>query len=349
MKSSYLSHISSLKATLTGREAEVESLKRAVADAERRVGEAQEAVRVESNKREHAEHEKEEWEKRGKEVEAVLQNVREEVIRSETEKEDLEGFVEDNRRRAEEAEARALDLEARLASALAALPQEDGTIVGYEEGEVERLVQAQLDAKIEAVSRELHAVYKKKHETKVATLKKSYEARSEKKCAELQTKVDELARQNEELQSAREDDTFSGIIPHDGPESRKAMEEHMATIEQQRAQLAGLSEEMNEVRAQHQQLLRELEQERVEKGELVAAVDEMLTLQSADNGTAAIEDFRKSLHRPSGLRPPVPTSSAGAESRIGRGAAASGLARPSAGKSKIMSNIERMGHGRTAE
>lgn len=68
LKSSYLSQISSLKATLSGREAEVESLKRAVGDAERRVGESQEQFREERSAREHAEKEKSEWEKRGTEV-----------------------------------------------------------------------------------------------------------------------------------------------------------------------------------------------------------------------------------------------------------------------------------------
>ena len=104
---------------------------------------------------------------------------------------------------------------------------------------------------------------------------------------------------------------------------------------------------MEVMKSQQARLSQELEQERAEKGDLVAAVDEMLALQSTDSGPAAIEDFRKSIQRPSGLRPGVPTFSSGAaESRIGRGKpAGSGLARPSVGKSKMMSNIERMGGG----
>ena len=87
----------------------------------------------------------------------------------------------------------------------------------------------------------------------------------------------------------------------------------------------------------------------MEKGELVAAVDEMLLLQSSapDSNTAAvIEDFRRSISRPA----PPPHGSipafreqpapAPVQSRIGRG-----MPRPSgiASKSKMMSNIERMG------
>lgn len=345
MKSSYQSHISSLKATLTGREAEVESLKKAVADAERRVGESLEESRNEKSKREHAEHEKDEWEKRGKEVEYLLNSVREEVFSSEAEKEDLCIQAEENRRRAEEAEAKLLDMETQLASARAALPNSDGSATGIDEDEVQRLVQARIDAKIEAVSRELHSVYKKKHETKVATLKKSYEARSEKKCAELQSKVEKLGKQNEELQAAR-DSTFTNVSSNDSADTRRAMEDQKVMIDEQRAQIAGMTEEMEEVRSQHSRLARELEQERIEKGELVAAVDEMLVLQSTDSGPAAIEDFRKSIQRPSAARPAkIPAFGAGAakeERKIGK---VSGLARPSAGKSKMMSNIERMGGG----
>ncbi|KAG9542684.1 hypothetical protein KCU97_g21980, partial [Aureobasidium melanogenum] len=51
MKSQYQSQISSLKATLSGREAEVDSLKKAVGDAERRVGEALENLREEKGQR----------------------------------------------------------------------------------------------------------------------------------------------------------------------------------------------------------------------------------------------------------------------------------------------------------
>jgi hypothetical protein len=104
------------------------------------------------------------------------------------------------------------------------------------------------------------------------------------------------------------------------------------------------------MRNEQTDLIAELEKERVEKGELVAAVDEMLLLQTSaapDANTAAvIEDFRRSISRPAPpphasipafREPPVP---APVQSRIGRG-----MPRPSgiASKSKMMSNIERMG------
>ncbi|EME41871.1 hypothetical protein DOTSEDRAFT_55573 [Dothistroma septosporum NZE10] len=353
LKSSYLSQISSLKATLSGREAEVESLKRAVVDAERRVGEAQENLRDEKNKREWAEQEKAGWEKRGQEVENVLQSVKEEVMKGETEKEDLLRRMDDCERRAENAEARTMKAEERFADALAARAASGEGDVTDVEDQVQRLVAAQIDSKIEAVSRELHTVYKEKHERKVATLKKSYEARSEKKCSELQNRLSELERQNEDLLAAK-DATFSGPVPDASPSKEQKEKEAQlkAEIEEQRAHLARIGSEMQASQQQQDQLMRELEQERIEKGDLVAAVDEMLALQAEQKSaagdqsvvgdTSVVEDFRKSIKsisRPSGLRAPggIPTSRMAQPSGLGR--ARTGTA----GKSSLLSNIEKMG------
>ncbi|KAG9850944.1 hypothetical protein KCU98_g4281, partial [Aureobasidium melanogenum] len=353
MKSQYQSQISSLKATLSGREAEVDSLKKAVGDAERRVGEALENLREEKGQREQIEHEKNQWEQRGVEFEQLLQNVKQEVMRSDEEKEALirraeesERLTEKQQTRADEAESKILDLEAQLATARAAIPKNDGSGNMIDEAQIQHLVQQQIDAKVEAVSRELHAVYKKKHETKVATLKKSYEARGEKKCAELQARLDELVKQNEELTAAASNNVESSMMFT--ADDRRVMEEANSTIEEQRAHLANLDRQLQVMRNEQADLIRELEKERVEKGELVAAVDEMLLLQSSapEGNTAAIEDFRRSISRPA--PPPhasIPTfkeqpAPAPAQSRIGRG-----VPRPSgiASKSKMMSNIERMG------
>ncbi|CAK4031911.1 Hypothetical predicted protein [Lecanosticta acicola] len=350
LKSSYLSQISSLKATLSGREAEVESLKRAVNDAERRVGEAQETLREEKNRREYAEQEKAGWEKRGHEVEHVLKSVKEEVLKGEAEKEDLMRKMDESEKRAEDAEARAIRAEERFADALAARAEGcNGGDGSASEEQVQRLVAAQIDAKIEAVSRELHTVYKEKHERKVATLKKSYEARSERKCADLQQRLAELEKQNEELISAK-DATFSGSVPD--TTSIEIEADLKAQIEEQKAHLARLENEMQTSQQQQEQLMRELQQERIEKGDLVAAVDEMLALQTeqgpSQGAMSVVEDFRRSISRPpSGLRAPGSGLPAPSESRIGRGGP-NGLSRNrsnggAGGKGSLLANIERMG------
>ncbi|KAF2085017.1 hypothetical protein K490DRAFT_68217 [Saccharata proteae CBS 121410] len=384
VKSGYQSQISSLTATLSGRAAEVDSLKKAVADAERRVGESQELVREEVSKREHAEREKLEWVKRGTEVEEVLESIREEVISSERDREDVLRKLEESERRAEEAEARAADLEARAIEAEGKIVDQSVMTTaddaqrgaGAQRFTAEE-VQKQIDEKVATLCRELHVVYKKKHETKVAALKKSYEAKAEKKHAELAKQVDVLQKQVEELQASKEN-TFSGVLPagfadaagsHTRDADLKRLEEQKQELEEQKARLAGLAGEVEAVRTERRQLLRELENERKEKGELVAAVDEMLALQAEDSvvggaaaGSGAVEDFRRSItgagaagagahagvgsaSKPSGLTRP-----GFGESRIGGGGVGgmprpTGLPRGGLGKSRMMSNIERMGGG----
>jgi hypothetical protein len=360
LKSSYASQISSLNATLSGRGAEVEALKRAVSDAERRVGEATESAREEKTRREYVEKEKEDWERRGREFENVLKQVKAEVLESEREKSELAARAEEVDDRVRELERRLADSEARLLQADAAqstapISTPDGPLFTAEQ------VQKQIDAKIHTLSTELHAIYKKKHITKVAGLKKGFEAKTTSKTAELQTRIDELEKTNEDLQS-KIDSTFSGtIVPTSlSAEDRARLEHQAVEIERQKAALAGRDEELRSHKAAYATAVAELEKERVEKGELVAAVDEMLALQAdmsvlnaAGESQGTVEDvLRKSVAGGaaaqravmSGLR--TPGGGAGGfgfgssvQSRIG------GLARP-VGKSKMMSNIERMGGAR---
>lgn len=115
LKSGFLSEISSLKASLSGREAEVQSLKTAVGDAEKRVGESLELVREERNLKEQLATEKEEWEKRSREMEAVLRNVKDEIVHGERERDDLEGRLEESERRRDAAEMMAQEAESKMA------------------------------------------------------------------------------------------------------------------------------------------------------------------------------------------------------------------------------------------
>ncbi|KAI9720126.1 MAG: hypothetical protein M1828_005772 [Chrysothrix sp. TS-e1954] len=345
LKSNYLSEISSLKASLMGREAEVSSLKKAVSDAERRVGEAMETLREEKSAREYADNERLQWEKKGKEVETVLKSVREEYLIGEREKDDLQAKLEESNRAREEAELKAAEA-SRTSMAQSQFDPRSSGASSNTDAVVAQKVAQQLDEKMENLARELHAVYKKKHEGKVATLKKTYETRADKRCHELQASIDDLSKQLEELQATKESSLSLELPKHRVADIAK-YEEQKTEIQQSKAKIAGLEEEMNSVRGTHSRLLQELEQERVEKGELVAAVDEMLALQSEVGAPSAIEDFRKSISRPSGLRGP-----GFGESRIGRGgpgAPQRSTSNGTSGKSRMMSNIERMGSGRAID
>ncbi|KAI9823058.1 MAG: hypothetical protein M1832_002712 [Thelocarpon impressellum] len=382
LKSGFLSQISSLKASLSGREAEVNSLKEAVGDAERRVGEAQEEVREQRDARESLEADREGWEKRSKEMETVVRGAKDEILRRGREKDELAEKLEASERKREEAEMKAAEAESRAAgmqAGSATAPDASGGST------------AQVSNAVEKVARELHALYRSKHEAKVAALRRSYEARWEKRTKELEKKVEDVSKENEELRLG----TMSGVLPSattlplpstPSPEAKRraasSAAEAAQRLEEQRAKAAGLAQEMASVRLTNEQLTRQLEQERCEKGDLVAAVEEMLAISVAANASSAdhsasasaassgLENLRGSISRASGVRPPGFSSSAGSaaaagagaggESRIGRidvghkmsrsgsnsalsGAGGAGL------RSGIMGNIERMGRGRGGE
>lgn len=361
LKSSFLSQISNLRATLSGREAEVNSLKEAVTDAERRVGEAQEEIRDERGQRENLQAEKDDWQARDKEMQSVLRSVKEEIIREQHEHEKLQQRLETSEKKREEVEAKLLAADSKIAGlqvASAAGPNAgtDGhSTPGGDGGN------AAVEAAVEKVARELHGLYKSKHETKVVALKKSYEARWERKIKDLESRISDLCHENEELRIGR-DATMTGVAPGDlhakaGNEQpsqgdAKWKADETGQLEEQKDRLDKLSQEIGTVKRENNHLQQQLERERLEMAELVKATEEMMQLSTQptalggdEKPTSAVDNLRGSLSKASsGLKQP----SAGlAESRIGRmGRSGSGLGGTRSG---IMSNIERMGRGRVMD
>jgi hypothetical protein len=382
LKSGFLSEISSLKASLSGKEAEVQSLKTAVGDAEKRVGESMEQVREERNLKEQLAAEKEEWEKRGREMEAVLRNVKEEIVHGEREREELEGRIEESERRREAAEVMAQEAESKLAAMKTGRAAPNPENNEPKSGECVCGGKA-VELAVEKVSRELHTLYKDKHETKVAALKKSYEHRWDKKVKELEGQVEDLTKEIEEL---KRDTTMTKVNPKNPLEVTEDLEKQAARdakAKELEAELEGLTQVVQSVKDDNSELRRLLDEERVEKGKLVTAVDEMIPLVAAFDdmlaemnavpanqqptaqpqiAASSVENLRGSISRASGLRAPTSISSHTAgESRIGRGGfgmpagathersrsgSAQGM-RPGSGlgyRSGIMSSIEKMGN-----
>ncbi|CAG8982384.1 hypothetical protein HYALB_00007506 [Hymenoscyphus albidus] len=374
LKSGFLSEISSLKASLSGKEAEVNSLKTAVGDAEKRVGESMEQVREERDLKEQLNAEKEEWEKRGREMEAVLRNVKEEILHGERERDELEGRLEETERRREAAEVMAQEAESKLAAMRAGKAPPVSESSNSRPGECVcggRTV----EIAVEKVSRELHTLYKDKHETKVAALKKSYERRWDKKVTELENQVEDLTKEIEEL---RRDATMTRVDPKVAAQAAEDLEKQFARdarAKEMEAELEGLSQVVRSVKRDNSDLRRMLDEERVEKGKLVQAVDEMIPLVAAFDDMLAdmsnqpavtspaakrqsnVDHLRGSISKASGLRAPSSVSKPTGESRIGRGGfgmPAGNLdkrnstlgSRPGSGmgyRSGIMGSIERMG------
>ena len=383
LKSNFLSQISSLRAALSGKEAEVNSLKEAVESAERRVGEALEEIREERGTRESLQVEKVEWEKRDKEMQGVLRNVKEEIIHGDRERDQLQQKLDDNERKREEAELKIIEAQSKSSgleagsAAMATTSVQDTPVANSANSST-------IEAAVEKVAKELHGLYRHKHEVKVAALKESYRARWERKIHDLEAQIEQVSRENEDLRLGR-DATMSGVIPGTSPLHESSVANHNEQLEQQRAEqeqradeqakvAAAVQEQMAVVKRTNADLLAQLEKERREMADLVAATEEMMQLSlnppssasaaidsssfahhplsASGSNSSSIDNLRGSISRPaigsvSGLKPP---SFGGAgESRIGRGRmGGTGEMRARGGvggRSGIMGNIERMGRG----
>ncbi|KAL8715124.1 MAG: hypothetical protein Q9220_001081 [cf. Caloplaca sp. 1 TL-2023] len=373
LKSTFLSQISSLRATLNGKEAEVKSLKEAVEDAERRVGEAQEEIRDQRGQKESLQAEKDNWQARDEEMHTVLRNVKNEIMHEQHEHEKLQQRLEASEKRREEAEEKILEADSKIAGLQASAAAD--TVTGSD-GQASQSSSnggnAAVEVAVEKVARELHGLYKSKHETKVTALKKSYEARWEKKIKDLESRITVLSHENEELSVAR-DSTLTGAVPpfvpplhtddgSSGLEKERVRIEEVKRFEEQTAQLAGLTRDIRTFKQENQILQQELEKERLEMAELVKATEEMmqLSLQTAAAGeanekpTSGLDNMRGSISKTSSAGWKQSSFGAG-ESRIGRmgGGGGGGSGGGSTGfggtRSGIMSNIERMGRGRAID
>ncbi|KAI1641280.1 hypothetical protein F4809DRAFT_647414 [Biscogniauxia mediterranea] len=286
LKSAFLSEISSLKASLSGKEAEVSSLKTAVGDAEKRVGETMEQLREAQCLKDVFAEEKDNWERRGREMENVLRKVKEEIMLSQREREELESKFEESEKRREAAEMMAQEAESKMAGMRA------GKTIAADDHKTPEKVRSpgaagsrEVEIAVERVARELHALYKSKHETKVAALKKSYENRWEKKVRELESRIEGLAEENDRLRAGR-DATLTRTDPNQSilliDEERKAQAvKDSAQIKELNAEIERLEAVMGSIKADNSELRQLLERERVEKGELVQLAEEMMSMQQS--------------------------------------------------------------------
>lgn len=376
LKSEFLSQISSLKASLSGKEAEVQSLKTAVGDAEKRVGETMEQLREESALKEQISAEKEDWEKRGLEMEKMLREVKEDIEMSQSEREDLERKLEESEKRREAAEMMHQEAESKIAGLRAG--KDSASSGNSDKAASPGQTNKEVEMAVERVARELHTLYKSKHETKVTALKKSYEARWEKKVKDLERRLAEATEQKAVLERAASSKTTeSGGAAADSEARRQQAVKDSAAIKELNAEIQRLEAVLASVQKDNEGLRVDLEKERVEKGELVQLAEEMMSMQSFVGGasqrppartaaqqqqqpertveltktpkasSASAENRRGSMSRASGLR--APGSAYKGQSRTSIGGASSGVSRfgaPTPRRSGIMGSIEKMGSHR---
>lgn len=379
LKSGFMSEISSLKATLSGREAEVSSLKQAVSDAERRVGEALEEIRNESARKDALEIEQAEWGRRGKDMERVLQSVRDELEEGERERDRLTRKADEAEKGKEKLERRIVELESQLSAARSSASADSGSASESQDASrSDEDIAREVQEAVEKVARELHTLYKGKHETKVAALKKSYETRWEKRLREAENKLAAARDENERLKTDREAAQSESMTNANASMLARENEEHEAEKHVFEAQIKGLQHEMAALKEDSERLREDLKCERAEKGELVAAVDEWLAIQQSQpapsqkqerepsvSSVGHLEDEiqppaetppenpRRSVSRSgtSGIRPPatsekrIPRYGAPSSHSRGNSGGKSGIAVFTPGRGGIMSSIERMGRG----
>jgi hypothetical protein len=277
LKSGFLSEISSLRATLSGKEAEVSSLKQAVADAERRVGEALEEVRNVAARKEALEIEQTEWQRRGREMEEVLRSVKADIVEGERERERMQKNMEESEKGKVQLESRVVELETQLTAARNTATCEHGTS-DHPTKTAEETAREVQEA-VQKVAHDLHGLYKTKHETKVAALKKSYEARWEKRLREAENRLRAATEEGERFKAERDAALHESARP-DSSILARDNEEHEAEKRVLEAQIKGLQQEMASLKCDSEQLRVELKAERAEKGDLVALVEEWLSMQN---------------------------------------------------------------------
>lgn len=285
LKSGYLSEISSLKASLSGKEAEVRSLKAAVGDAEHRVGETMEQLREEKDSKEQLTQERDEWEKHGREVERVLTQAKEEIESSQQQQEDLEQKLEESEKRREAAEMLHQEAESKIAGMRAGKACDKPTADSKPQDA--SAISQQVAIAVERAARDLHALYKGKHETKIAGLKKAYEARWDKKIRLLEERITALTEENTKLQSSSgsshsRSNQVSEANTEELEKHRARAVKDSATIKELGASVRRLEAEMLSVQSDNQDIRGQLEQERVEKGELVQLAEELMKMQSTE-------------------------------------------------------------------
>ncbi|GAB0137210.1 hypothetical protein EsDP_00005486 [Epichloe bromicola] len=382
LKSGFLSEISSLKASLSGKEAEVHSLKTAVGDAEKRVGESLEQIHEERAMKEQLAAEKEDWEKRGRDVEDILRKMKDEMMTSQRDRDEFERKLEESEKRREAAEMLHQEAESKMAGMRAGRDCADKSSKDTSPEKTRATSNREVEMAVERVARELHALYKGKHETKVAALKKSYETRWEKRVKELENRIEELVGENENLRDREINMTRLDPDATVAEERKAQAAKDGAAIRELNADVQRLEAIVSTVKRDNEELRSMLEKERIEKGELVQLAEEMMSMQSivvgSSSSSAAAAPARGVLQTPAtarhhdrlerggaepGAKTPRASGDVARNPNIGRGGGSGlrapgsvlrapghmrrgsgGLPRP--GRSGIMSSIEKMGNYR---
>lgn len=314
LRSELQSRISGLEATLAGKEAEVTALKKSITDAEVRAGKSGEELLIERAEKEELMVQKNDLGRRAREMEDVLREVKQNAFVEEREREKLRKLAEEAERKTEECEVKILELNASLETLRSERVRNSPSPVkgGGEPSTPGMGSPVDVDAAVknatETVARELHALYKSKHERKVADLKLSYEKRWAKQVDALKADLKAAQDENSRLLTDRDANLTGLVVPGQAEavskmegqieELRRWNEDLSAQKKVVEAELAGVKSELDAVRRENDTIRADLEAERIEKGELVAQVEVFLTVSAEQEQQREAErDAREARER----------------------------------------------------
>ncbi|KAF3926842.1 hypothetical protein ABW20_dc0102564 [Dactylellina cionopaga] len=357
IKAQFLAQLAQLKAELAGKDAQIQTLKDSVSDAERRASNGIVELRqvreemedmsarsllIESKLTEagHMVHEMQSQIQEGNNLLDEARNERDSYKKEIDELRRENGQVSDALLKTKQELASAkknLIVEQQKRSSAPNSPAKgQGSNALDVEAAVEKAVAAanatkdmEISQAVEKVAKELHTLYKSKHEQKVGALKQSYTKRWEKRVSDLEAKNSDLSNANNELANKimRIEEENEEHLNLSGPViSSRDLEDQNVEIEKLESKIAKTEEQIKI-------LQEELALERQEKGELVLAVDELLALGGAPGvGENGMGSLRKSISRASGLG-------------IARGLSPVKQEKETKSSSGLRGGIERMGGG----
>jgi DNA repair exonuclease SbcCD ATPase subunit len=314
LKATFNSQVAQLKAQLSGREVEVDGLRTAVEETEARCAElsnilkdqkekfeeekrAWEEVKVELRELFEAEKaEKESISSRLVEKEIAVETLHGELGEKDTEVKNLKKRLRDTEDELERTREEVIRVKTEADTAAAATPVAPLSAPAiFDEEAADRRTQET----VERVARELHNLYKARHETKVASLKKRYESRWENQVAALQQQVEALSRKNEELTKELEQKSVEQLKADmefapvkvggdEAAEAAKAREEEAAKREEAAKAREEEAKKREEAAAKREEELmkrvtaleKQLDEEREERNGVIALADELLALHS---------------------------------------------------------------------
>lgn len=305
--------ISALKESSDLRDTEINSLQERLLDSEKKVAEAMRCMQQESELRKDAEGARDEWRHRTGRLQKEMDSILLDAFEKDRHEKELMNKVDEVEGVNQKLQEKVSSLERELLMTRESLQsvRTSSKLADNSRSEItQEYVEKQVGEAVTKVAGDLHTVYKEKHESKVAALKKSYAARWDKRIKDIETKLSAALEENTQLRSSHStkpltESRSTNTSVEEGED--KLTQERAKHFEEKRvleARVDGLTRELSDVNDHVEALQAELKTERMEKDELVATVEEWLSIPMP--GPEGEVRGQESEHAHTQARPPPP-------------------------------------------